>query len=261
MTPTATEHNRRARQVFSTEAGRGRVGRDAHHRSVEHCGYGDLHGEMIRDRIVVGTCNSKLSEKLQLDPDLTPSTAITQVWQSEAIKSQQPLLHGKPATPVGAVQRGRDGLRANRGSRNSVASSHKSGKDSCPRCGRYPAHEKAQCPAKDHNCRNFNKRCDFRAVRGVDTSTDAIERIFPGTLSDSSRSHNPWTITLTLEGKPVMMHIDTRAKVTVISQRMQRNIGQTELSPTDRTLCGPNQNVISTLGKFTGTFTMGAKQF
>ena len=38
---------------------------------AEHCGYGDLHDEMIRDRIVVGIRNSSLSEKLQLDAGLT----------------------------------------------------------------------------------------------------------------------------------------------------------------------------------------------
>ena len=38
---------------------------------AEHCGYGDLHDEMIRDQIVVGIRNSTLSEKLQLDASLT----------------------------------------------------------------------------------------------------------------------------------------------------------------------------------------------
>ena len=76
---------------------------------AEHCGYGDLHDEMIRDRIVVGIRNSALSEKLQLDPRLTLDSAITQVRQAEAVKQQQPLLRGKPDTPVGAVKRGKGG--------------------------------------------------------------------------------------------------------------------------------------------------------
>ena len=80
---------------------------------VEHCGYGNLHDEMVRDRIVVGIRNAALSEKLQLDPGLTLEKAVTQVRQSEAIKQQQPLLRGgasagKPDTPIGAVQRKRD---------------------------------------------------------------------------------------------------------------------------------------------------------
>ena len=34
---------------------------------AEHCSYGELHDEMIRDRIVVGIKDPRLSEKLQLD--------------------------------------------------------------------------------------------------------------------------------------------------------------------------------------------------
>ena len=37
----------------------------------EHCQYGNLCDEMIRDRIVVGLRDSSLSEKLQLEPELT----------------------------------------------------------------------------------------------------------------------------------------------------------------------------------------------
>ena len=56
---------------------------------AEHCTYGVLHDEMIRDRLVVGISNAKLSEKLQLDPSLTLEKAITQARQSEAVHQQQ----------------------------------------------------------------------------------------------------------------------------------------------------------------------------
>ena len=68
---------------------------------AEHCGYSDLHDKMIRDRIVVGIRNSTLSEKLQLDSELTLDKAIAWVWQSETVKQQQSLLRGKLDTPVG----------------------------------------------------------------------------------------------------------------------------------------------------------------
>ena len=38
---------------------------------AENCGYGTLHDELVRDRIVVGIKDAKLSEKLQLEADLT----------------------------------------------------------------------------------------------------------------------------------------------------------------------------------------------
>ena len=37
---------------------------------AEHCAFGELHDELIRDRIVVGIKDADLSEKLQLDPSL-----------------------------------------------------------------------------------------------------------------------------------------------------------------------------------------------
>ena len=84
---------------------------------AEHCQYGALHDEMIRDRIVVGIRNISLSERMQLQPDLDLEKAVTQVRQAEAIKQQQPLLRsgsvGKPDTPVGTVHQGLD-LRADK---------------------------------------------------------------------------------------------------------------------------------------------------
>ena len=74
---------------------------------AEHCSYGELHDEMIRDRIVVGIRSAKLSEKLQLDPKLTLETAVTQARQAEAVKLQQAVMRGEGAEydtlPVGTL--------------------------------------------------------------------------------------------------------------------------------------------------------------
>ena len=133
---------------------------------AEYCRYGNLHDEMIRDRIVVGIRNAPLSEKLQLDPELTLEKAVTQVRQAEAIKQQQPLLRNgsgmKPDTSVGAVQRNKSGRRANqqyRGRQNSGATTRtQPGSSSvCSRCGKHPAHDRQHCPAKDAICRKCSK--------------------------------------------------------------------------------------------------------
>ena len=62
---------------------------------AEHCGYGTLHHELIRDRLVVGLLNAPLSEKLQMDAELTLEKAITVVRQSEAVRKQQTVLRGQ----------------------------------------------------------------------------------------------------------------------------------------------------------------------
>lgn len=43
---------------------------------------------MIRDKNVVGVRDSKLLERLQLDPDLSLVRAVLQVRRTEAVKSQ-----------------------------------------------------------------------------------------------------------------------------------------------------------------------------
>ena len=55
-------------------AGRG-IGGTVHHGVtyglIETCEYGGLRDEMLRDRIVVGIRDTGLSERRQLDPELT----------------------------------------------------------------------------------------------------------------------------------------------------------------------------------------------
>ena len=70
--------NKKARQLTHSS--------QALHALAEHCNFGTLTDEMIRDRIVVGLLDAKLSEKLQLDPELTLPKAVNQARQSEAVK-------------------------------------------------------------------------------------------------------------------------------------------------------------------------------
>ena len=59
------------------------------HVLAEHCGYGPLHDEMIRDRLVVGLQDARHPEKLQLDADLALAKALTQARQYEAVKNSK----------------------------------------------------------------------------------------------------------------------------------------------------------------------------
>ena len=61
---------------------------------AEHCAYDRLREEMIRDRLVVGLRDASLSEKMQLDPELTLDKAMAMARQSEAVHKQQPVVRG-----------------------------------------------------------------------------------------------------------------------------------------------------------------------
>ena len=67
----------------------------------EHCEFGALREELIRDRIVVGLQDVNLSKKLQMDSGLTLQSATNKARQNESVKRQQEILQCgvSPATP------------------------------------------------------------------------------------------------------------------------------------------------------------------
>ena len=58
----------------------------------KNCAFSDLMEEMIRDQTVVGILDAALSERLQLDADLTLEKAKIMVRQRVAVQKQQDLL-------------------------------------------------------------------------------------------------------------------------------------------------------------------------
>ena len=122
------------------------------HSLAQYCDYKELHDEMIRDRLVVGLRDAKLSEKLQLDADLTLEIALTKARQSEAVHQQQAFLRGKEdEVPVASVNRGkrRVGGQTGKTAKKGGKTGGKTPGENCPRCGKTPSHARQQCPARD----------------------------------------------------------------------------------------------------------------
>ena len=59
------------------------------HKLASSCDYGQLRESLIRDRIIVGITDKKLSEQLQLISEITLEDTIKRVKQNETIKTQQ----------------------------------------------------------------------------------------------------------------------------------------------------------------------------
>ena len=140
---------------------------------AEQCQFGALHDEMIRDRIVVGLVDQKLSEKLQVDADLTLEKAINSVRQSESVKSQQPIVRGqdKAGKPINVDRLHKSKPPKQKSTQNPHLRFHKkpaslsdSSKENCDRCGNSPAHKRTQCSAKTATCRNCEKKGHFQVV-------------------------------------------------------------------------------------------------
>ena len=129
------------------------------------CEFGVLKDELIRDRIVVGLKDKKLSEKLQLDSKLTLEKVVTQARQSETVKKQQDILQGTQPDPPSAnvhqisKKRGK-GIKGKDQKDKSPKKSKLAGKTpetKCTRCLGTP-HSKQECPAKDSKCNKCFKK-------------------------------------------------------------------------------------------------------
>ena len=142
---------------------------------VEHCEYEGLKEQMIRDRLVVGLRDSKLSERLQLDSDLDLKKALAMARNSEAVRAQQTTVRGSTSTPAtsdlaalhktapwdkkhGQRQRTRKPGQMTTGSTGSPQQAK-----TCSWCGRE-THPRLRCPARDATCALCKKRGHFAAV-------------------------------------------------------------------------------------------------
>ena len=115
--------------------------------------------ELIRDRLVVGICDLSLSERLQLESDLTLDKTKRLIRQREAVKSQQDILQKpkvKEELPLEAVRQ----KPVRRKLPALTQTSARPPPNNCRRCS-SATHPKQSCPARDATCFRCNRRGHF----------------------------------------------------------------------------------------------------
>ena len=119
---------------------------------IENCEYENFKEPLLRDRIVVGIRDKKLSEQLQLDDKLTLQTALAKVRSKEMITKQSNSLQQLNTSRADAVKHSTNQA-SNKPQRNAKKTPGKSTKrNECYRCGTSPHHKLSECPARDSTC-------------------------------------------------------------------------------------------------------------
>ena len=232
---------------------------------VEDCEYGALKDQMVRDRLVVGLRDLALSQRLQMDPDLTLEKAKTLSRQQEAVKEQQGLLHKSSPPPedssIAFLSRGKGQVHRPAGRARAKTNDHRARfKGKCTRCGKGP-HSRQQCPAnlvECHRCKkkgHFSSQCFTKTVAVVGelpstTDLDDMDDVAYLNTIDSDQG-NAWTCHINVNGHDVSFKIDTGAEVTVISDNITKSIGLHQLHPPSKNLHGPDNRPLEVIGEAT----------
>ena len=251
---------------------------------VETCEYGDLRDEMLRDRLVVGICDSAMSQKLQMDPEPTLEKAMKAVRQSAAVKEQQGQLKqlkegskgnpitieevrtGRPQTGGGASRKDKS-VRYRKGGakgtqpRMQGGAKWVKGNPNVKAVGDHLPGER--CPAKPATCYKCNTKGHFSSQcfsKTVAASAEelSLDTAFLGVLNSGKTS--PWTVSQKLEGIDTHFKMDTGAEVTAISECTFHSLKGVTLTKPTKILHGPTGRPMKVLGQFTGTLSSKDKQ-
>ena len=239
-----------------------------------NCNYGALEGEMIRDRLVVGIRDASLSERLQLDADLTLEKAKKSIRQREAVHEQQGILSGAEASgpSVDAIRPSPDRGRRDRSDRSDRSDlrdrNEQRDRDRrpradtanrwrtktpklCSRCGKEP-HTRDKCPARDVTCLKCRKIGHYASqCRSRNTSLDetGLDTAFLDATSSTS-GETAWFADILVGKQKVTFKLDTGAEVTALSQGAYETLsGTPPLSTPTKILCGPSRKPLQVVGQ------------
>ena len=252
-------------------------------RLVDSCDYGNLKDEMLRDRLVVGIRDEGLSQRLQMDSELTLAKAMKLVRQSEAVKKHSSQLkdhpNAQPSVDLAAMNRPpqyKKGPRFHKG--DGISRVRSQGGKACSRCGKTTHPQGTLCPAIGVTCKrckrkgHFASQCFSTTVRlptdellmeadvtadEVTVNTDVNNEIGLDTaFLDAVTTGNQvtsWRSNILIGNTEANFKLDTGAEATAITEDTYKLLTNVVLQKPRKTLHGPAKQCLDVLGQFQAT--------
>ena len=257
---------------------------------IDSCDYGNLKDEMLRDRLVVGIRDAGLSQRLQMDSELSLAKAMKLVRKNEAVKQHTSQLQDHPTTrqsaDLAAINK-----RPLSQHKKSFRSVHKDdamtsrptaspqARKPCFRCGKAAHPRGTDCPASGATCKRCKRKGHFASQRFFttiqlptnelptaneiigdviaekeETTVDPYEFSLDTAFLDavtSGKQMSPWTSTISfIEDIEANFKLDTGAEATAITMSTYDSLPSIELQKPKKTLLGPAKQP---LGQFQAT--------
>ncbi|UYV71663.1 K02A2.6-like, partial [Cordylochernes scorpioides] len=246
---------------------------------ADSCEFEGLHEQLIRDRIVVGVRDKALSERMQLDSELTLEKAVKMVRQQEAVRQQQVDLQ-RPSTSQKVNQvKFNSKKQSPKQQQQPSRKKEKSAKtrSRCPKCGGFNHREGQACRAEGQRCNLCSKTGHFanccpdkqaktaevKAVSELDEEIGFLLEV--SAVEDSSNLDDDegecrrrWTAEIQVNGKKVKFKLDSQADVTCVPLSLFKKImGQQRLVESDINLRAAEFSELQTVGMFISTLRNG----
>ncbi|UYV79403.1 K02A2.6-like [Cordylochernes scorpioides] len=205
---------------------------------ADSCEFEGLYEQLIRDRIVVGVRDKALSERMQLDSELTLEKAVKMVRQQEAVRQQQVDLQ-RPSTSQKVNQvKFNSKKQSPKQQQQPSRKKEKSAKtrSRCPKCGGFTHREGQACRAEGQ--------------KSVEDSSNLD--------NDEVECRRRWTAEIQVNGKKVKFKLDSQADVTCVPLCLFKKImGQQRLVESDINLRATEFSELQTVGMFISALRNG----
>ncbi|UYV83039.1 hypothetical protein LAZ67_22001911 [Cordylochernes scorpioides] len=246
---------------------------------ADSCEFEGFHEQLIRDRIVVGVRDKALSERMQLDSELTLEKAVKMVRQQEAVRQQQVDLQ-RPSTSQKVNQvKFNSKKQSPKQQQQPSRKKEKSAKtrSRCPKCGGFTHREGQACRAEGQKCNLCSKTGHFanccpdkqaktaevKAVSDLDEEIGFLLEV--SAVEDSSNLDDDegecrrrWTAEIQVNGKQLKFKLDSQADVTCVPLCLFKKImGQQRLVKSDINLRAAEFSELQTVGMFISTLRNG----
>ncbi|UYV63487.1 hypothetical protein LAZ67_2004238 [Cordylochernes scorpioides] len=246
---------------------------------ADSCEFEGLHEQLIRDRIVVGVRDKALSERMQLDSELTLEKAVKMGRQQEAVRQQQVDLQ-RPSTSQKVNQvkfnsKKQSPKQQQQPSRKKEKSART--RSRCPKCGGFTHREGQACRAEGQKCNLCSKTGHFanccpdkqaktaevKAVSELDEEIGVLLEV--SAVEDSSNLDDDEgecrrrrTAEIQVNGKQVKFKLDSQADVTCVPLCLFKKImGQQRLVKSDINIRAAEFSELQTVGRFISTLRNG----
>ena len=208
---------------------------------AEHCDYGPVLSDMLRDRLVCGTNVKSIQRRLLVEPALTFEKALGMALAAEAADKDSKRLTGAthidPPYLESVVNKvGYTKPPSDKGTKTTWKrqTSPPATVSECYRCG--GKHTAAACHCREflcHFCKkkgHLAKMCRQKAksmkeqAKFVTESDTPASGEYSALFQVTSGRNKPYRITIDVNGKPLLMEIDTGASVSVVGEGTFNNI-------------------------------------